>query len=241
MKRRLLFLNLVLLLALTWVGLRFRDVHNAARERETRVLGQTINNEKYPPLPAAPPVAPIVAANYLMVAERMVLSKDRNSTVVIEPPPVEEKVPMPPLPVAHGLMMMGEPGIILSERPGAVQKTYRKGEKVGPFQLLTFDNNSVVMDWNGEKVERRIEDLLEKSTAPVDAGAVTAPSGGVQQAAAPTPAREAQPLGPGTEIGGGLRACQPNDSLPSGAVQGGFRKVEVATPFGKSCRWEAVR
>jgi hypothetical protein len=240
-KRRLLFLNLLLLIVLAWIGFRFREVHNAARERETRVLGQSIKDEKYPPLPAAPPVAPIVAANFLMVAERMVLSKDRNSTVIIEPPPVVEKPPMPPLPVAHGLMMMGEPGIILSERPGAVQKTYRKGEKVGPFKLVAFDNSRVIMDWNGEKVERSLDDLLEKANAPVDSGAVSTPSGAVQQAAAPAPARAAEPLGPGSEIGGGLRACQPNDSLPSGAVQGGFRKVEVATPFGKSCRWEPVR
>lgn len=241
MKRRLFFMNLLLLALLAYTGIRFRQVQNDVREREARVLGQTIAPEKYPPLPPAPPVTPLVGANYLDVAQQMLMSKDRNPNVIIDPEPPKEKPVMPPLPVAHGLMLLGEPGIILSERPGAAQKTYRKGEQIGPFKLLGFDANNVVMDWNGETVERKLEDLLAKGPAPDAAVASGSAPGAAPQPIAPAPAVEPQPLGPGADIGGGIRACQANDSLPSGSVQGGFRKIEVATPFGKSCRWEPAR
>lgn len=242
MKRKLFLLNVALAAMIVWVGFRFRAVQDETAERERRVLNQRIVAEKYPPLPVMVPPAPVTAANYIDVAQRMVLAKDRNPTVIIDPEPVVQKPPMPALPVAHGLMMIGEPGIILSERPGAMQRTYRPGEMVGPFKLLAFDSGRVVLDWNGERVEKRIEDILEKTPPPgVEMGG--SPSAGSVQQTPPTtpPPVQLQALGPGVEVGGGVRACQPNDSFPNGATQGGYRKVEVPTPFGKSCRWEQIK
>jgi hypothetical protein len=238
-KRKLLLLNIALAGMIVWVGFRFREVRTEMAQREQRVLHQRLVLEKYPPFPSTPPPAPMVAANYIDVAQRMLLAKDRNPTVIIDPEPVTQKPPMPPLPVAHGLMLLGEPGIILSERPGAVQRTYRPGEKVGPFKLVAFDSRKVVLDWNGEKVEKPFEEILEKASAPpADSGSA---AGTTQQTPQTPQPVQTQPLGPGIDVGAGVRACQPNDSYPNGAVQGGFRKIEVPTPFGKSCRWEPVK
>jgi hypothetical protein len=237
-KRKLLLLNLILAGLLVWIGFRFRDVYAAARTREARVLGRQVPRTKFPPLPVVPPPEPVTAATYLDVASRMLFAKDRNPNVIIDPVPVEKKPEMPALPVAHGLMLFGDPGIILSERPGAAQRTYHKGEKVGPFKVVSFDTSKIVLDWNGELVERTVDELLEKSTAPPEATV----AGAAKPAAPPAAASvESHPLGPGADIGAGFRGCQPNDSSPSGTVQGGYRKIEVPTPFGKSCRWEPVR
>src|SRR6478736_3060263 len=111
MTRRLMLLNLALLALLAVLVYRFREVSAASREREVRVLGQKIEARKYPPLPAAPPVKPAVGANYIDIATRMLLSKDRNPTVIIDPEPVKEKPKMPPLPVVQGLMNFGDPGL----------------------------------------------------------------------------------------------------------------------------------
>ena len=152
---------------------------------------------------------------------------------------------MPPLPVVQGLMMMGDPGIIMTEKPGAGQKTYRQGEQVGAFKLVAFDASRVVLDWNGEKVERKLEDLLEKTAVPApaaeNAAAASAPAPAPPTVSNTVSSPAATVQGPGIDIGGGFRGCLQNDSTPSGTIRDGLRKVEIATPFGKSCRWEPVR
>jgi hypothetical protein len=240
MTRRLMLLNLALLALLALLVYRFKEVSAASREREARVLGQKIEARKYPPLPAAPPVKPAVGANYIDIATRMLLAKDRNPTVIIDPEPVKEKPKMPPLPVVQGLMNFGDPGLIMSDKPGAVQKTYHKGEKVGPFKLVAFDSDHVVLDWDGEKVERKLDELLEKGPAPPPPGSA-APGAQAPSIANTAPLPSATPQGPGVDIGGGFKGCQPNDSTPSGTVQNGLKKVEIATPFGRSCRWEPAK
>jgi hypothetical protein len=240
---KLIALNLALLAALGLIVTRFRQVSAGAREREARVLGQKIPPQKYPPLPMLTPATPLVAAGYIDVAAKMVLARDRNPNVIIDPEPVKEKPKMPPLPVVEGMMMMGDPTIFMSERPGSAQRAYHTGEKVGAFKLVAFDSNRVVLDWDGETVERKLEDLLEKEKPPPEntanagagAAAAAAPVANTAPPVAPTP------QGPGVDTGGGFRACLSNDSTPSGTVRDGLRKVEIATPFGRSCRWEPAR
>lgn len=240
MTRKLIALDIALAAGLALIVVRFEQVRAAAGEREERVLRKRIAPSQYPPLPALASPQPLVAANYLDVAARMVMSRDRNPNVIIDPEPVKEKPKMPPLPVVQGMMMLGDPAIFMSERPGGAQKAYHQGEEIGPFKLVAFDSNKVVLDWEGERVERKLEDLLEKTPPP---GANAQNAGG---AAAPAPVANAAPVnlspqGPGVDIGGGFHACAPNDSTPSGTQRDGLRKVEIATPFGKSCRWEPVR
>jgi hypothetical protein len=242
--RKLILLNLALVALLAFLYVRFRQVSASVAEREQRILGQKVAPQKYPPVPVLPVVGPVVGANYLDVAQRMVMARDRTPNVIIDPEPVKEKPVMPPLPVVQGLMMLTDPGIIMTEKPGAGQKTYHPGEKVGAFKLVAFDSNRVVLDWNGEMVERKLEDLLEKTAAPTPGSSTGPVSGG----AAPGPAVSSTvnppavaPQGPGVDIGGGYRGCAQNDSTPSGTIRDGLRKVEITTPFGKSCRWEPAK
>lgn len=239
MKRRLQLLNLVLLTLVVMLGFRFHRVWQEAREREQQTLLTRYPLEKAVALPPLPKTQPVSALSYIDIAQKMLLAKDRNPNVIYDPPPPPPAPkPMPPLPHFHGLMMFGKPGIILSEKADS-QKTYRPGDKIGEFTLLAFDNTKVEFEWEGQKVERRLDELVDH-TAPQIAS--NASAGGTPAAPPPQVVNVSPlPLGPGQDVGGGFRACQPNDSTPTGTVQGGVRKVEVATPFGKSCRWEPAK
>ena len=155
MKRRLWFLNIVLVALLALIVVRFQQVRQQLQDRAARNLNQVVKPVLMPPLPATAAPAPAVAANYADVAIKMLFSRDRNPTVILDPvapPPVK---PMPPLPVAYGAMFFGEPGIILG-LPNAKgsQRTYRKGEVIGDFKLVNFDNTNIAFEWDGKIVER---------------------------------------------------------------------------------------
>jgi len=243
LKSRLLLLDLILAALVVALGFRFRQVWLDARGREQRILHSGLPAERAQPLPPLPAYKALVAAGYIEIPRKTLFAKDRNSDVIIDVTPPPAPPPMPALPVFYGLMTaFGDHGIILSEKPGAAQKTYRSGEKVGAFKLLAFDNARITFDWDGKKVERRLEELIVKGPPPPE------PNVGPAVAAAPAPSAAPtvknltpEPLGPGEDIGGGMRACQVNDSIPAGAVQGGLRKVEVTSPFGKTCKWVPVK
>jgi hypothetical protein len=232
-------LNILLLGLLAALSWRYRQTYLAARERENRVLKVRIVPEKPAPLAPAPSYTPLIAANYFDVAQKMLFARDRNSTVIYDPPaPPPPPAPMPALPAFYGLMTgFGDPGIILSEKPGASQRIYRAGDVVGAFKLVSFDNARILFDWDGKKVEKRLDELVAKVTAPPPSASAPAAAAAAPVVPPPTPT----PLGPGVDIGGGYRGCMANDSTPSGTVRDGLRKVEVPTPFGKSCKWEPVK
>lgn len=243
MKRRLWFLNIVLIAILVMLGTRFRTVRDASRERAAKNLNQRVVAEKAPVLPKVPPVPPVTAANYVDVAIKMLLSRDRNPTVILDPvvPPPEK--PMPPLPTAYGAMFFGEPAIILSAS-GKDQRSYRKGDTIGEFKLVDFDNQSIRFEWDGKTIDRRLDEIMAQPSQVAQSKAPAAGSTG--GAAAPPPAKPASNVttvggsssnGPGVEVGGGSKACVAGDTSPPGAVRDGYKKVEAATPFGKSCQW----
>jgi hypothetical protein len=146
---------------------------------------------------------------------------------------------MPSLPVAYGVIDLGEgPMIFLAEKPGGPQKAYKAGDVVGPFKLVSVDRNEVVLDWEGKEVRKPYVDLMDRAAL-------------AHRAPGPTPAKAApqaeqvkiEPVkaGPGTDLGATTRACVPGDTTPAGTVENGYRKVVSRTPFGESCRWEAVQ
>ena len=165
MNRRLILLNLALLAlagALVW-ALRANWIQAKARERavlQRKVAAKAVLAP--PPLPTVKTVAP---AEYIDVAGKMLFSKDRNPTVVVEPPkPVPEPV-MPALPNYHGQMAIGEPVILLSTSANAAQHSYHAGDQIGDFKLVSFDENRVAFEWKGKNVERKLEELRPKETA----------------------------------------------------------------------------
>ena len=129
MKRRLQLLNLVLVLLIGLAGWRIHETWKAADRRERRLLASTVKQEA--PLGAAVPAAPPpkTAAEYLLVAQKVLFSPDRNPEVVVE---VEEPEPMPALPRYYGAMDLGGgPTVILSPDEHTPQKSYQLGDAVG--------------------------------------------------------------------------------------------------------------
>jgi hypothetical protein len=231
-------LNIVLLMLIGLVSWRIRTHWLEADARERRILDRQAVAPEVPPLRAATQGQPLLPSAYADVAAKMLFSRDRNPTVVIE---VEQAKPMPALPLAFGVVILGgEPLAILSERGGAPQKMYGRGETIGEFTVAAVTQQSITFDWNGQQVTRPMNELMQQARAATDAGApaagerTAAPvNGGAQAVAVST-----EPKGPGTEMGtANLRACQPGDSSPPGTIRDGFRKVVSDSPFGKVCRW----
>jgi hypothetical protein len=148
---------------------------------------------------------------------------------------------MPTLTLAYGVMDLGSgPLIILSERSGAQHRAYRPGEQIGEFKLAAINGQEIVFEWDGKQVKKRLEELIDKKAAESTQPAEK-PLGPPTSAAAPAVSKLAPvEAGPGMELGATSRACIPGDASPAGTVKDGYRKVVNKTPFGDSCRWEAV-
>jgi hypothetical protein len=249
LNRRIVLLYLLLLglaVALGWLGYSHwkRD-----RAQQAKVLRQSVPAKGILP-PAVPEVAkPAAPAEYFDVAQRTLFSKDRNPTVVIEPPPVKPEPPMPPLPEYHGQMAIGDPVAILST-PGGTQKGYRLGEKVGEFKLVAFDREKIKFEWNEKSVERKLTDLVAKEdTSQAAKGPVPQ-----QPAPAAVSSSDGRPAANnslstntnssptfGSEIGDGVYACASGDNSAAGTILNGHKKTLYTTMFGPVCRWEPTK
>ena len=243
MKQKLLALNVVLALLAIYAGWQLRQTHRAAKAREAATLAKRVPPAPPPPwrpLPAAPPV---IAGGYSNVVQQTLFDRSRNPTVVVDlppPPPPPPPKPMPPLPVYHGMMNLGGITVVLSVDANSPHQGIQIGESIGQFKLTGVNTEEITFEWDGQTITKKLDEL--KDQAPVQQQAAAAPvaplPGRTETPAAPAPQ---SPLGPGTDIGSGLRACQANDSTPAGAVVDGFRKVVLFSPFGQTCRWDPVR
>jgi hypothetical protein len=203
----------------------------------------------------------VAPAEYLDVAAKMLFSKDRNSTVIIEAPPPKPAPPEPPMPALpnyHGQMAIGEPVAFLSTSAVA-QRSYRAGETVGDFKLISFDKESIEFEWKGKSIQRKLDELRPKETAQAQPAPARPAAAATPGPAAGTPAN----AGPLVSLGGasgssaaaskesgsddpmfgpvqadGTRACAPADQSPSGTVHSGYKKNMTVTLFGVVCNWE---
>ena len=189
------------------------------------------------PLPAVPPVLPV---EYADIAQKMLLDKSRNSTVVIETPAPPPPVPVPPLPFYHGQMRLpGEaPIVILSATAGAEHQAVHPGETIGPFKLVEATSQELAFEWGDKIIRKNLDDLLDRGGAGTPAPSAAAAS--ARQGAAPPPAPKSQ-AGPGAEMGPGVKFCVQNDSYEDGAVVDGYRKAMKRSPFGVECQWNQVK
>lgn len=232
MRRKLLLLNLALLVLIAAAGYRLRLGWLEARSREALALSQKMKLATLAPASAPVPAQPIAPAAYIDVAQKMLFTKDRNPTVVLDVAPPK---PMPPLPVAYGVLDLGNgPTAFLSEK-GKPQKGVRPGESIGAFKLLAASKDEITLEWDGKPLRKKLDELLDRDATPV-------------QAPAPAPAAEPQRVQPvksgnptfGVDIGGGIRACVPSDTTPAGTILEGYKKVTGFTPMGKHCHWELI-
>lgn len=245
MKRRLWLLNLVLAGLLGFTCWKIRENYFEARAREQRFLALAVAAGAKPLMsPLSAPQA-VAATSYIEVAQKLLFSRDRNPTVVIEVAPPK---PMPPLPLAHGVMSFGtaEPTLILSEKAGAKQRGYRAGDTIGEFKLIGVHDGNVTFEWDGKQIEKPLDELIVRNLAPPQAEA--AANANAPNPAPPTAppattvlASETAKAAPGVELTNQERACNPGDASPAGAVVDGMRKVVSKTPFGESCRWVSAK
>jgi len=244
LKRKLLLLNLALV-ALAAAGIwQLRSSWQVEKRREQATLHKAV---KALPPPAVAPLAtlpPVRPADYLDIAQKDLFTRDRNPTVVVEtkaPPPK----PMPPLPVFHGVLNLGDgPTVILSEKKTSPHRDFRPGEKVGEFTLVAVNSDEIVLEWDGKQIRKRLEELEDRSGAGTSAPAAASTAN--ESAAAPPPPPPAASqipakAEPGVDIGRGLHACVAGDTSPGGTVVNGLKKVVEPGMFGQQCWWEPAK
>ena len=237
-------LNLLLLAVLALLAVQIRKEWLSAKTRERAFLHKTLN-----PTPARPLVpyvkpSPLMASAYAAVAEKNLFSQDRNSNVIVDPPPPVQEKPLPPFPVARGVMLWDgvPPTVVLSEKSNGAQRGYHPGDTIGEWTIVSIDNQFVTFEWNGKQFQKRLDELLDKTLVASEAPAAS-------PAAAPTNLTQAPAVqslspkaaGPGIDIGGNMRGCVAGDSSPAGTIVDGMKKVVSATPFGSVCRWESAQ
>ena len=248
MKPKLIALNIVLVAALGALAWQTRiQLHEARLKRESTIHVQTKPAPIAPAIPAPKPEAP-TAVKYADVATKNLFAKDRNPNVIVDPPKVDPPKKMPPLPVVYGVL--GLPGgtrAIMAEKSGLASVPVRAGDAIGQFKIASLDPQTVIFDWDGERIPKKIDDLIDRSNSSPPAATVNAPPPAAN--AAPPPPRPANPqpapTGPGAEVPNGAgpsqRSCVPGDTSPPNSVVDGYRKNVVPTPFGNICSWIKVQ
>ena len=151
--------------------------------------------------------------------------------------------------------MFGDHVVILSSTKDR-QKSYRVGDQIGVFKIVSFDSENIVFDWEGKEVKRAIRDLVAKAAAqPQQQDQTPARVQAQPQAPAGTPAAgpvvslselssakavTEQNPNLGTAMGNNTFACKTGENSPDGTVVGVYKKRIVMTLAGKSCHWEKV-
>lgn len=238
MKRKLLLANLALLALIVAAGVHLRRAWLESRDNEQAVLRKSLRPAPPPPVSPLPAFEPARAAGYNDIAQKMLFSKDRNPVVVVEPPPPPPAAKMPPLPLFHGVVNLGEgPMAIMSESQKAPQRDYMAGDKVGPFKLVAVNEDELVFEWDGQTITRKMDELVDRGPA---TQATPGPAAATPAAAPPPPVARAA-AAPGGDLSPGVKACQPGDTSPAGTVADGMRKVIKPSPFGSRCYWEAEK
>ncbi len=184
-----------------------------------------------PPLTPAPKPDAVPATKYADVATKDLFSKDRNPTVIIDPPKVEKPKEMPPLPVVYGVL--GLPSgtkAIMSEKPGLASRSVRIGDTIGEFTIASLDPQNVVFDWDGKQISRKIEDLIDRSNGAV-AGAPQSAAAQPGGASLSLPQSKPAAAGPGKETPGqSTRPCVAGDNSPAGTVADGLQEERNTLP-----------
>ena len=151
---------------LALLAVQIRKEWLSAKTRERAFLHKTLN-----PTPARPvgslrqAVAADGHATTPAVAEKNLFSQDRNSNVIVDPPPPVQEKPLPPFPVARGVMLWDgvPPTVVLSEKSDGAQRGYHPGDTIGEWTIVSIDNQFVTFEWNGKQFQKRLDELLDKT------------------------------------------------------------------------------
>jgi hypothetical protein len=251
MNRRLVVLNVALIALAAWLGWTLRQHWLAAQAHERAIFEQAVRNPRFLPPPPLTPPKSVTATEYIDVASKMLFAADRNPNVVIEPPkPAPPPPPMPALPAYFGQMRIGTPTVVLSTASNMAQKSYHVGERIGPFEIVSFDREKIAFKWEDKTVEKKLSDLMVKDAQPelVQQDPTKFPQQSQAQARP-----QAQSLGGsssdlgnktdsvlGVDMFEGRRACVPGDTSPAGTIVNGMKKMTPRSLMGNACFWEPV-
>jgi hypothetical protein len=240
-KPKLIALNAGLFLGLILIAWQARVKWDEAQAERQANVNVPVKHVTPPPTTPAQKPEPVQAAKYADVAQKNLFSKDRNPTVVVEAPKVEPPKVMPPLPVVYGVLGLPS-GVkaIMAERAGAQSKPVRTGDEIGEFKILALDLRKVTFEWDGKKLERNLDDLVDRTGGSATAAAATA-SGPAVPAPPSTTTSKPTSAALGAEAGtpdAPSRNCTSNDTSPVGTVIDGYKKTGVPSPFGvMGCSW----
>ncbi len=247
MKRHLLLLNLVLLALIVAGGVVLHDRWKAAELRRAEILKASSAAAAVKAEELKTASEPVRAASYFELVDKMLFSKDRNATVVVEVP--KEK-PMPSLPSAYGVMDLGEGPIAFLSIGNGGQRGYRIGEKIGEFKLAEATSTDLTFEWEGKTIKKRLEELraVAKEAPAAQPASAAARSGSAPTNAPAAPASVNASSNPsekgnskmGRDVNASSKYCDPSDTSPDGTVVDGYRKVTKRTPFSSTCIWEKV-
>jgi len=232
-------LNVLLAAAAIYAGFQFHNQWVAAKARETARLNQKTSPAPPPVLPPMPPQPVLQPSSYIDVAHKDLFDPSRNPDVPIElpPPPPPPRIP-PPLPSFYGMMNLGDGYIAIMSKSGSSdQQEVRAGEMIGEFKLVAFNPKEITLEWEGQTIHQRTDEVAPQSRRSTGAATTALPS-----ATNPvnTPAVVMADKGPGADNGMANRPCQIGDTSAPGTVQEGFRKVVRPGPFGNTCYWESM-
>jgi hypothetical protein len=242
---KLVWVNLLLIALVAAIAWRVRAEWMTQQAREQAIRTARVVPPTVTPAPIPAPPSPVTAGTYSDIASRMLFSKERNPTVIIDMPPPPPPKPMPPLPLLHGVLGLPS-GMVALMSPDAKSpgKPIKVGEKIGEFELAGLTQDEISLKWEDKTVTRSVSEMIYQ-------GLEKAPPAGAPQqlasAAPPAAATLPPPSGsgkPGGDVGGtsdGFKMCTAGDTSPAGTVADGYRKVLTATPFGNSCHWEPAK
>lgn len=238
MKRKLILLNVALVVLAAAASWQLRARWREGKAQERKVLQQSTKPVVPPPPPALEVPQAAKAAGYSEVAQKTLFSRDRNPNVVVEVAPPK---PVPQFPVAYGIMNLGGgPSAILSTKSGERSQRYSPGDKVGAFTLTEVEKDAIVLEWDGRQFRKSLKEL--RAAAPAAPAVPAAPAAAPPPVVAPV--RTATPSpdpGPGAQTSAEHRDCLGGDTSPAGTIRNGYVKVLLASPFGDLCRWDLVR
>jgi hypothetical protein len=247
MNRKIILLNVVLVLVVAYGGTLLRRQILAVNSQHAKMLAEKPKAALPGPLAPLPVLPPVLATGYKDVAMKTLFHPSRNPDLPPPPPPPAPPPPppMPALPKYHGSMSIFGTGqqALLSLGSVSVQPV-SIGEMIGPFKLVDVNMVDITFDFEGTIVRRTLAQLMDRTVVAQSSGSGSGSGSADTRSSSPPPPPPPvikQPMGPqGETTSFGFKACAPNESMPDGTVQGGFRKVTYQTPFGPACRWDPI-
>ncbi len=239
-KSKLVALNAGLAAGLALVVWQGATVWKDAKAQRKATVNVPVRKITPPPMTPAKKPDAVQSAAYADVASKNLFSKDRNPTVVVDPPKVEPPKVMPPLPVVYGVLGLPS-GVkaIMAEYAGKPSKPVQTGDTIGEFKVIALDLHKIKFEWDGREVERNLDELAApRGSAPANVGVQSSGPAVSRPAEAPKPP-DSSALG--AESGtpdAPTRRCVSGDNSALGSVVDGYKKTGVETPFGvMGCKW----